>query len=148
MDQVAQQKAVQKNSFFSQKPVAPIVDKTPEIFEELSSVIRRVKILENASTNAHESLQTIEKNQLDIQKELRRDIKILEQENDELKTQVNDLKNAIKMIISDLQDAARSEDVKVIQNYLNLWNPVQFVTPNQVKKIIIDVLKEEQYDKR
>lgn len=142
MDLASQNKEMPpQKSFFSQK--APVVeDKTPQIMEELSGVIRRLKILENNNANLRETLQNLEKSHLDNQKELKAEIRALEKENDELKATVKDLKNTLKLIITELQDAARAEDVKVIQNYLKLWSPVEFVTANQVKNIIKDELRE------
>ena len=54
------------------------------------------------------------------------------------------MKENMKIIITELKDKAQKQDLKTTQNYLEMWNPVHFVTSNQVKKIAKDVFEELQ----
>jgi len=112
------------------------------IDDEVSSISRRLKLLENNVSSIRNSLENLEKNQIDSFKEVRRDVKVLEDENDELKKLTRTLKTTIKKMIDDFQNVAMASDVKVIQNYLDLWNPVKFATPEMVKRIVRDELEE------
>lgn len=133
-----------KQGFFSQKapPAGPPVD----MMESISGIQRRLKLLENTVSNMKGSFLTIERNQIEFSKDVRVDIKTLESDYDEVKTSIHEIKNTLKMMITELQGTARGEDVKVLQKYLNLWSPVNFVTPAQVKKIVQETLEEMKYD--
>lgn len=144
MEQVTNQKEPQKSSLFGSKHSDAPAMPPPDVMESISGIFRRLKMLENNVSTMKATLQNLERNQLDTSRELQRDIKTLEAENDEEKIAIRDLKNTLKLVISELQGAAKSEDVKILQKYLNLWSPVQFVTASQVKKIVTDVLEEQK----
>jgi predicted RNase H-like nuclease (RuvC/YqgF family) len=118
----------------------------PGLIEEISSVDRRLKLLENTLSNMRSKLENVEANQIDNNRDNRRDIRALEEENDELKKEIRDLKENMRIIITDLQTAAKEEDVKIIKGYLDLWNPVNFITVAQTKKVAQDVFEEMQED--
>ena len=42
--------------------------------------------------------------------------------------------------ISELKNAAKRDEVKVLEKYINIWNPVKFVTQNEVESIVKDML--------
>ena len=48
------------------------------------------------------------------------------------------------LIIKELQSVARKEEVKVLEKYINLWNPIKFVTSNEVEQIVNDALERKQ----
>ena len=122
----------------TKKPAAP-VGPDPAIMEEISQVHRRLKLLETTISNMRSKLQNLENNEVETSRDSRRDIKALEEENDELKSNVRELKEHLRLVMHELQDAAKDEEVKVIKGYLDLWNPVNFVTMNQSRKIAKDV---------
>lgn len=122
------------------EPVGP----DPRIMEEISSLNRRLKLIETSFSNLRNKVQSVETNELENNKENRRDIKVLEEENDELKKNLREIKENLKIIITELKDSAKKEEVAVIQKYLDIWNPVNFVTNNQAKKIAKDTFEEMQ----
>jgi len=44
-------------------------------------------------------------------------------------------------IIKELDIFAKKEQLKVLEKYINLWNPLNFVTTKEVEKIIEEKLK-------
>ena len=111
----------------------------PQIMEEVSQIHRRLKLLETTISNMRSKLQNLENNEVETSRDSRRDIKTLEEENDELKSSLRELKEHMRLMMHELQDSAKAQDVKVIKGYLDLWNPVNFVTQNQSRKIAKDV---------
>lgn len=122
----------------SGKGGAPSVS-NDHVLEEIGVLNRRLKIIENSLSNLRVSVQSLEKNFVDTSKDSKRDIKTLEEENNEFKDGLRSVKDTLKKIVDDMGDTARAEEVKVIQAYLDLWNPVKFVTAQQVKRIASDV---------
>jgi len=114
------------------------------VLENMSEINRRLKLLETSLRTLRSKVETLEKNQIENNKDNRRDIRTLEQENDEIHTNMREVKDHVKLIATEMQNAAKEEDLKVIKNYLNLWNPVKFTSQNQVKKIAKDVFEEMQ----
>ena len=116
----------------------------PKVLEEISQVNRRLKLVETSLRTMRSKVDSIERNQIENNKDNRRDIKTLEQENDELHSTLREIKQNMKIMAVEMQGAAKSEEVKVIQNYLDLWNPVKFVSPTQAKKLASDVFDTKQ----
>lgn len=129
--------APQKQGMFSSGKNVPQISQNDKRFdEEISTISRRLKLLENSLSNLRKTTENLEKNTVEQQKENRRDIKILEEENAELKETIRTLKNTLKKIADDMANVARSDEVKVIKKYLDLWNPVKFTTPDMVTRIV------------
>lgn len=145
------QKAPAKGMFASNSKAPPIDPDSRRRDEEISGITRRLKLLENSVNNLRNSNDNLEKNSIDQQKENRRDIKLLEEENTELKDTIRLLKNTLKKIADDMGNVARADEVKVIKKYLDLWNPVKFTTPEMVTRIVreeIDNGHNRQFDSR
>ena len=47
-------------------------------------------------------------------------------------------------LVKELQTAAKRDEVKVLEKYINLWNPVKFVTQNEVEQIVKEMLEREK----
>lgn len=118
-----------------------------EVQEEVAIISRKVKLMENSIAALRASLQSLEQNYVKHAKESTRDIKSLEEENDELKETMRQVKDTMKKVLEDFENAAQKSEVDVIKQYLDLWNPVKFTTPEQVKRIVVDIL-EEQLDRK
>ena len=58
----------------------------------------------------------------------------------ETRHEMDDIKGKIMLIIKELQMLARSEDVDVLRKYLDMWQPVNFVTQNEVEKMVRDAV--------
>lgn len=127
----------------SKKPDAP-TGPDPQVLEEISALTRRIKLLETSLSNLRGKSQTIENNQVENHRDNRRDIKALEEENDDLNALLSEIKENIKIIIREVKESAKKQEVEVIQKYLDMWNPVHFVTAEQVKKISKDVYEQMQ----
>jgi predicted nucleic acid-binding Zn-ribbon protein len=130
-----------QKGFFSQKP-ATNNEPDPRILDEIGQVTRRVKLLESTIETLRSTIQSLEQNFVREQKESRRDIKVLEEENNELKDSVRTTRDTMKLIVQDIRDLANKQDVEIIKRYLDMWNPVHFITREQMEKR----LEEERQD--
>ena len=54
---------------------------------------------------------------------------------------MQEIREKMGLIIKELQSVARKEEVKVLEKYINLWNPIKFVTSNEVEQIVNDALE-------
>jgi predicted transcriptional regulator len=72
---------------------------------------------------------------------LSKEIKNMNEEIVELKRNLYEIKEVTEKIIKEMNVFAKKESVKVLEKYINLWNPVKFITEEDVRKILRGELK-------
>jgi len=108
---------------------------------ELVNLDRRLKMLEEGFTNIRRRFQVTEENMLSKNKHLSTEIKTMTSEMNELRKEIFELKDKLLLMIKELQECAKKEDVRVLEKYINMWNPVNFVTKNDVDDIVKSALR-------
>ncbi|MBS3103069.1 hypothetical protein J4458_06535 [Candidatus Woesearchaeota archaeon] len=114
------------------------------INSDLNNVSRRLRLLEESFTNMRRSLQVTEENMLQKNKTFATEIKTINSEINEVRNEIADVKDKILMLVQELKTAAKRDEVKVLEKYINLWNPVKFVTQNEVEAIVKDMLEKNK----
>jgi len=127
--------------FFTHKKPQP--EMSP-ISKELESTINRLRVLEERYTNLQTELRVTEENMINRGKRLTTDIKTLTLDINELKKEINEIKDKILMIIKELQGCAKKEEIKVLQRYIEMWQPMNFVTHKEVEDIINEKLAQKR----
>lgn len=122
--------------FRHEKPQA----ETNPLSEELEDTINRLRVLEGRYTNLQSELMVTEENMINRGKRLTKEIKTLTLDINELRKEINEIKDKVLMIIKELQAFAKREDVKILQKYIEMWDPMNFVTHNEVEEIIDEKL--------
>ena len=112
--------------------------------EELENTINRLRVLEGRYTNLQSELRVTEENMINRGKRLTKEIKTLTLDITEVRTEINDIKDKVLMIIKELQVFAKREDVKILQKYVEMWEPMNFVTHNEVEEIIDEKLAKKR----
>ena len=126
-----------KGSLFSHKQIHPMEGLTPN---QLNELIRRLKKLEERYTNLQTRSQLTEQNMLSRNRSVATEIKTINLDIHEIKREVEEIKNRILMIIKELQASARKEELKILERYVNMWEPVKFVTHNEVEEVVKEIL--------
>lgn len=54
----------------------------------------------------------------------------------EMKADIFKLKETIRHLVEEVNMFARKEDLKVLEKYISFWNPLKFVTENEVREMI------------
>ncbi len=108
---------------------------------QINNTERRLRVLEEGFTNIRRSLQVTEQNMITRNKEFNTEIKALNSEFHELKKEIAQIKEKVLDLIRELESAAKIDEVKVLEKYINMWNPVKFVTQNEVERIIEEKLR-------
>lgn len=111
-----------------------------DLLESINSISRRLRVIEERYSNLISKNQLTDQNMLANHKKLRTEIKAISQEITEIKSDLTHLNETSNLIIQELRECARKEDVEVLDKYLKLWEPVRFVTQSQVEKIVRDVI--------
>ena len=112
--------------------------------EDMSNLNRRLRLVEETSTNIRRALQVTEQNMLSKNKTFSTDIRTITSDISDIKTEIAEIKEKILELIKELKEAAKRDEVKVLEKYINLWNPVKFVTQNEVEEIVKELIKKEK----
>ena len=133
-------------SFGSQKePQGPDLS---GVTSDINSMSRRLKLLEEGITNLRRFFQVTEENIITKNKHYSAELKTVNSDIIEVRKEIQDIKDKLMLVIRELQSVARKEEVKVLEKYINLWNPVKFVSQNEVEYIINEILDRREKAKK
>lgn len=110
------------------------------VTSDVNAISRRLRLLEEGFTNLRRFFQITEENIIAKNKHYSAEIKTLASDVNEIRKEIQEIKDKLLLVIRELQVVARKEEVKVLEKYINLWNPIKFVTQNEVEQIISEVL--------
>lgn len=117
-------------------------NQTADLLKEISTLSRKTRLNEERNMNLRKKLQMIEHNLLANQKKVITEFKYLNQEITNLKKEISDIKTKISTFAHELSEVAKKEDVAVLERYINIWEPVNFVTRKEVERLINYILDE------
>ena len=109
--------------------------------EGLTSIDRRLKMMEERYTNLRSNLKVTEQNMLGKNKTFFGEIKSLNVEMTEMKKELDDVKDKIVSLIKELDSFAKKDSYDILKKYIDLWNPVSFVTKNDVENIVLEIIE-------
>ncbi|OIO65715.1 hypothetical protein COY28_00370 [Candidatus Woesearchaeota archaeon CG_4_10_14_0_2_um_filter_57_5] len=113
-------------------PAAPSAN---PLQEEINSVSRRLRVLEERYINLRRRLQVIDENLLSSHKKLGGDIKIIREGFTDAKRELAQLRQTATLILKELAGCARRSEIQVLDKYLSLWDPTSFVSYEEAERI-------------
>lgn len=99
---------------------------------------RRIRILEERNANLNRKVELIERNLIEFNKKENQEIKTINAEIIEMQKQISVIKNNVSLIVRELQLTAKKDEFNSLKKYVEVWDPVEFVTRNEVKNLIKD----------
>lgn len=119
-----------------------------ELQKEVSMMTRKIRINEERSLNIRKKSQMIEHNIISNHKKVLTEMRYMNEEIADLKKEIVGIKSKIATFAHELNGSAKKEDVQVLERYVNIWEPVNFVTRKETERIITDILEEKGILKR
>jgi uncharacterized protein (DUF342 family) len=107
---------------------------------DLSVLNTRLRVSEERYSDLRRKLQLLEQNMLAHQKKSLSDQKTLQGDILDIKRTLREMQDRLITVIKELQLTAKKEDVDVMKRYVEMWDPVRFVTAERVEKIIDEKL--------
>ncbi len=129
---------------FGTKPKQPEMPDLSGISDDMNSLSRRMRLMEESVTNLRRIYQITEENIISKNKYYAAELKTFNSEISEIKKEIHEIKEKFMKVIMELQMVARKEDVKVLEKYIGLWNPVKFVTQAEVERIVDEILEKKR----
>jgi hypothetical protein len=102
----------------------------------INNLDTRLRIIEGKYNLTRERLLSVNQNTIDHYKKITLDIKLINDDVKEIKENLSSLKKTIKNLIKELNLFARKDQVRVLEKYINLWNPLNFITEEEVLELI------------
>ncbi len=110
--------------------------------EQLNGLAARIRVSEERLNEFRKKMLFIEQNMLTNHKKVLNDLKISNEEIDELRHTLAEVEDRVITIIKELRLTARKTDIDVMRRYIELWDPVKFVTAEYAEKIAREVVEE------
>ena len=108
----------------------------------------RTRVLEGKYNLLRDRVLVINNNMIGEYKKLLVEIKGVNSEIKEIQDEMFKIKETLKHLIKELSLFAKKDDVRALEKYINIWNPMKFVTENDVKDLIKAELKNKEVDKK
>lgn len=102
----------------------------------LSELNARVRALEGKYSQFGERLLVVNQNMIEEYKKIIKEIKAMESEMRELKATTLNMKESMKDIYKEGALFARKDEMKILEKYINMWDPLKFITEEEVNDII------------
>ena len=116
------------------KPKQPEPAKGPDVGMELTSINGRLRLMEERLNNLNRKIEIEESNKIESNKKLNVEFKTLNSEITELKRSIEKINETISIITRELPNLAAKDELDVLKKYIELWEPVNFVTRNELEK--------------
>lgn len=109
----------------------------------LSSFSTKIKSLEEKQESLREKTLLLGQSFLKQEETLREEVAILKDEIKELRSDLERVKERVENILQEMGNFARKEELKLVEKYMKIWEPLKFVKADEVKKMISDALEKE-----
>jgi hypothetical protein len=96
----------------------------------------RVRILEGKYNLTRERMLLINQNMMDHYKTLNNEMHTIKKDLKEIKETMETIKETNRNLIKEMSFFARKEQLKVLEKYINMWNPLNFITKEEVLELI------------
>lgn len=101
-----------------------------------ADILRDIKILEEKILGLDKKIEVVENNLVEDHKGSKEDLNDLHKTVTELQSLADMLKKRVTEIITDMKNFARHEEVDTMKKYLDLWQPLNFVTREELNQIL------------
>jgi len=109
---------------------------TQDPYAPMNELNTRVRILEGKYNLTRERMLLINQNMIDHYKDLNSEIKIMKDDIKEIKETLEIIKDTSRNLVKEMAFFARKEQLKVLEKYINMWNPLNFITQEEVLELI------------
>ncbi|MDP7180939.1 MAG: hypothetical protein QF486_05930 [Candidatus Woesearchaeota archaeon] len=112
--------------------------------EVINSMGARIRLSEERMMEIRRKVTLVETNSLKHTKKSSGDFKLIMDEITEMKQTMRNIEDRIVTIIKELQLTPKKEDVDLVKKYMEYFNPVKFVTVDQIGKYVRDEMEDAQ----
>lgn len=115
--------------------------------DQIGSMSRRIKLLEDRLGNLGERVELIDKNLISYHKSLTSEIRTINSDIKDLNAKLFELNEKLDIVVRELRNMTTRDEVKALEKYITLWNPMNFITRDQIERILEDWLERKRAEK-
>lgn len=102
----------------------------------IGDLSRRLRVLEERYVVLRRKGQLTEENLMSDIKDVREEVEKTRQEALELRRLMADIDDKLDRFLEQVKTAAPRQDVLVLKKYLEMWDPIQYVTRDEVRRAV------------
>jgi hypothetical protein len=139
---------LKKPGLFAPKPKVGLdLNKSvADLAGELNNLGRRLMIIEERYSNLRKKSQVTDQNMLANNKKFMTEVQTTNSDIDEMKKEIVDIVDKMKIIVRELKECAKHQEVEVLQKYINIWQPMNFITRDSASKMVKDEVESQFKD--
>ncbi|MBI2138160.1 hypothetical protein HYU13_01100 [Candidatus Woesearchaeota archaeon] len=112
----------------------------PSMVQETENVFSRIRVLEERYNNLRTEVKLTEDNMVKKNKKLATDLKTLTSDITEVRHEIEEVKERILLLVKELQGFAKKGDIQTLQKYIEMWEPLNFVTHQELEDALNEKL--------
>jgi len=143
-----EKKGGQGLGLFKKKEEKPIGPSNVDILESINAIDRRLRTLESRYNDISRKIHFMDKSNTTERKRIFDELKAADSINLEQKRDITEIRSTLTKVISELKNFAVVEDLNTLKKYIELWDPLNFVTRAEVIGIIEEIIKEKASKKK
>jgi len=129
------------NPFPEERHHDPENERFLTLSRQVSELLSRLRLLEERYANLRREQQTTSQNMIENHQTLAKQQRKLSDDILNLKRTFHDFKDQLDNMKGELADTAKIHDFKVIERYLDYWEPLTFLTHDEAERLINQALK-------
>jgi chromosome segregation ATPase len=117
-------------------------ERTPSPLQnDIKEMTQALRVLEGRHNNIRKKSQVIEQNMLSNYSKYGEKLVKLTSDIGELKKAMNKVEENLNLILNNIDGYAKQQDVKVIERYLQYWNPLDYARREDIPTLAKDLNK-------
>ena len=126
----------------TQKRPSPTEVIKKQVGEQIAEIAGRIKIVEERIDTLRTHLELLDKTVIEKYKASVSEIRDLQDSVRSLHSDLDEVKEFSERIAKRLEAFASKEEVKVLERYIDAWQPLNYITRTELKATVISILKD------
>ena len=105
---------------------------------QLTALATRLKLADERYANLSKRNQITESSLLAFEKDMKAELRAIGKQTVELRKHVSEMNAKIDSILGELGTVVQKHELLTAERYLDLWQPMQFLTREEAKRLIQD----------
>lgn len=111
------------------------------VVQGMTDLSRRLRVLEERYTVLRRKGQLSEENFIRDMQDLKKSVSVVEEEATALRRLLVEMDDKLDRFLEQAKNAAPRQDVLILRKYLEMWDPVQYVTREEARRLISQTRK-------
>ena len=130
----------QQQGFFQHGCSREVIALQSEVKKQVSGVSARMKLVEGHIDTLRSHIDLLDNSLIEKHKAVVQEVRSVEDSVRGLRADIDTVKDLTERIAKRLEELASREQVKILERYVSLWQPLNFVTRSEVETVVKNIL--------